>query len=259
VAGRILELSNQADTGVDEIVKAIITDPVLAGRILSIANSAAYSGSGRIGALKPALMRLGTRLVKETVFAESIRLKIFSARTYRSILEQSWKLSLGSAIACAALSSATGIETDNAFLLGLLHDTGKPVLVNAVTEIEKQNRGRSIGAETVEIVISQLHEEIGAYVLREWGMSETIVGAAGAHHRYAGAARSSPPCQLIYAANLICQQLGIGDVKREINFTTEHVFADLKLADNEKITPVLEMVARDLDSLTAGMNGSQAA
>ena len=253
VASRILALAGNPDTSVDEIVQAITSDPMLATRILKIANSAAYAGGSGVDALKPALMRLGTKVVMDTVFAESIRLKIFSSRAYRVILEQSWKLSLGTAIACEALSRAAGLERDSAFLLGLLHDTGTPVLVNAVAEFEKQNKGLAPGHDVVEILNSQLHEEIGAYVLGKWGMSAAVVAAAGAHHRYQGAAKSPPACTLVYAGNLVCQHLGIGDVQRDINFTIEHVFVDLELADTGRITPILETVAREFESLMAGL------
>ena len=141
VAGRILQLSRNPNTTIDDIVQVMTTDPVLATRILVIANSAAYGGGDRVEGLKPALMRLGSRVVQDMVFAESVRMRIFSARSYRPILEQSWKLSLGTAVACEALSEATGLERDSAFLMGLLHDTGKPVLVNAVSEYERQNKG----------------------------------------------------------------------------------------------------------------------
>jgi len=259
VAGRILQLSQNPDTTIDEIVQVIATDPVLATRILVIANSAAYGGGDRVEGLKAALMRLGSRVLQDMVFAESVRMRIFSARSYRTILEQSWKLSLGTAVACEALSEATGLEREGAFLLGLLHDTGKPVLVNAVSEYERQNRGLALGQEVVEILMSQLHEEIGAYVLDDWGMSPSIVSAAGAHHRYQGAARAIPAHRLVYAGNLVCQHLGIGDVQRDINFTIEHVFADLNLADVAQMSPILDTVTREIEGLMAGLHEVEAA
>lgn len=256
VAGRILELSGNPDTSIDDIVQTISTDPVMATRILAIANSAAYAGGGRLEGLRPALMRLGSRIVKDTVFAESIRLRIFSSRSYRTILEESWKLSLGTAIACEALSKATGIERDGAFMLGLLHDTGKPVLVNAVSEYEHQNGGQPLGEEAVEILILQLHEEIGAYVLSDWGMPPSVVGAAGAHHKYRGEGRTTPASSLVYAGNLICQHLGIGDVQRDVDFSVEHVFADFQIADFARISPILDTVTCEFESLMAGLHQS---
>lgn len=251
VAGRILQLSREPDTTVDEIVQVIETDPVLAARVLVIANSAAYGGSDRVEALTPALMRLGSRIVQDMVFAESVRMRIFSARSHRAILERSWKLSLGTAVACEALSVATGLERDSAFLLGLLHDTGTPVLVNAVVETEKKNAGATLDEDVVELLISQLHEEIGAYVLADWGMSPATVAAAGAHHRYQGGAKATAAHRLVYAGNLLCRHLGIGCERRAVEFTIEHVFADLGLADPERMATIVETVERDTGSMLA--------
>jgi HD-like signal output (HDOD) protein len=259
VAGRILQLSQNPDTTIDEIGQVITTDPAMATRILVIANSAAYGGGARVEGLSPALMRLGSRVVQDMVFAESVRMRIFSSRSYRQILEQSWKLSLGTAVACEALSMATGLERESAFLMGLLHDTGKPVLVSAVAELERQNGGAAIGSEVVEILMSQLHEEIGAYVLKGWGMSAAIVSAAGAHHRYQGGAKAAATHRLVHAGNLVCQHLGIGDVQRDIDFSIEHVFADLDLADVAKVSPILDTVTREVDSMLAGLHDAEAA
>jgi HD-like signal output (HDOD) protein len=253
VAGRILQLSQDPDTTVDEIVQVIATDPVLAARILVIANSAAYGGGDRVDGLNAALMRLGSRAVQDMVFAESVRMRIFSARSYRAILELSWKLSLGTAVACEALSAATGLERESAFLMGLLHDTGKPVLVNAIAESEQQNRGVQLGEDVVEILMSQLHEEIGGYVLNSWGMSPTIISAASAHHRYQGGSGATAAHRLVCSANLVCQHLGIGDVQRDVDFSIERVFADLGLNDFERISPILDTVQCETESMMAGL------
>ncbi len=250
VAGRILQLSREPDTTMDAIVEVIETDPVLAARVLAIANSAAYLGSDPVASLQPALMRLGSRIVQDMVFAESVRMRVFSARAHRGLLEQSWKLSLGTAVACDALSAATGLERESAFLIGLLHDTGTPVLVNAVVEMDKRSGGASLQADVVELLISQLHEEIGAHVLKEWGMSPAIVAAAGAHHRYQGA-KASAAHRLVHAGNLVCRHLGLGCERRELEVTIEHAFADLGLADLGRIEPILEAVARDAGGMLA--------
>ena len=49
-------------------------------------------------------------------------------------------------------------------ILHELDDTGKPVLVSTISEVERQNKGQSLGQDTVEILMSQLHEEVGAHV-----------------------------------------------------------------------------------------------
>ncbi len=252
VATRIMQLSQNPEADLEDIVDAISTDPVLATRVLVVANSAMYAGSGRVDGIQQALMRLGFNAVRDMVFAESIRMRIFSAKAYREVLEQSWKLSMGTAIACESISKLTGIERDSAFLMGLLHDTGKPVLVHAVSEIERANKGQSIGVEMIEILMSQLHEETGAHVLKDWGMPEPIVEAARDHHRYKGAT-ATPAQRLVHAGNLICQHLGIGDIEKEVAFSVERVFSDLKINDAETIEPLVESVREGVERLMSGL------
>ncbi len=255
VANRILQITRNPNFNTNEIVKAIISDPFLAGRVLTIANSAAYGGVKKTENLKQALMRLGMKAVRDVVFAESVRVKIFSVRSYRDCLEQSWRLSLASAIACEAISKITRLETDGAFLLGLLHDTGKPVLVNAIFEYERKNSDRPLGTETVEILLSQLHEEIGGYVLDRWGMPPSLVDAAAGHHRYRGAANATPAHRLVVAANLVCLHLGIGGEQRDVDFTIEHVFKDLKIDDFEIVTKILDTVTTEMEGMMSGLEG----
>lgn len=252
LAGRILEVSRDPNASVDALVKVIITDPSLATRILVIVNSPMYRGATPITGLKPALVRLGLKVVRDMVFTESVRGKVFATKSYRKQIENAWQLSLGSAIACEALSKATGLDREGAFLTGLLHETGTPVLINAVSDFEKRNEGRALGEEIVEILISQLHEEIGAFVLDKWDMPPTIVDAAGGHHRYRAAANSTAAHRLVYAANRICQHLGIGGQQTDVDFTIEHVFSDLKLDDMDKVSRIIDVITREYEALMGG-------
>ena len=208
VAGRILQLSQDSDVQVKDFAEAVMSDPVLAARVLVLANAAAHGSP--VKGLDAAIVRLGLTKLRDLVFAESIQTKVFPARAYRELLEQSWRLSLGAAVACEAISKAAGADCEGAFLFGLLHDIGKPTLVHTILEYERKNEGRAMGEELVEIVLSQLHEEIGAYVLEQWGMPEGTVETARVHHRYQEAAKEGVAHRVIYAANLICQQLGVG-------------------------------------------------
>lgn len=250
VAGQLLELAQDPDVEVFQVTKAISSDPVLAARVLKLANAAANGQTVR--GLEPAIMRLGLRKLRDLVFAESMQAKVFPARAYRSLLEPSWRLSLGAAIACEALSQATGLERESAFLMGLLHDIGKPTLVTTIMEYERKNGGKPIGEELVELVLSQLHEEIGAYVLEQWSMPEALVAAARSHHRYDDS-RSAPPAhRLIYSANLVCEHLGVGDVERTVSFNLERVFLDLGQPILDRMDGIVESVSRDLERLLAG-------
>ena len=245
--------AQRPQTKVADVVQAIATDPLMASRILAVANSAAYAGGASVSGLHPAVMRLGMKFVQDMVCAESVRLKVFSGPSYRSTLEQSWRLSLGTAIACDALARSTGLEREGAFMLGLLHDIGVPVLISAVSGYAKQNNDQALREDVVEILMSQLHEEVGAYVLRNWGMSDAFVSAARTHHLYRGSAKSTPAQKLVYAGNQICEHLGIASERRDVNFQFVEIFSDLQLADTDKVSPILESVSEQFNSMVAGM------
>lgn len=155
-------------------------------------------------------------------------------------------------MACEALARVTGIERPAAFLVGLLHDTGKPTLVHTILEYERKNQGRALGEELVEIVLSQLHEEIGAFVLEQWGMPAPIVEAARLHHRYPGKAQARPAQALLCAANLVCRHLGIGVDQEAVAFNLDRVFLDLELTDLTRVERIVEDVDRQTEAMLAG-------
>lgn len=253
-AARILQLSQSPDVQISAVTDAVKSDPLLAARLLKLCNAAAFGGNGEVTNLDAAIVRLGLKKVRDLVFAESLQTKVFPARSYRGLLEKSWMLSLGAAVACEEVGKATGLERDGAFLIGLLHDTGKPTLVNTLVEYEKKNGGKAMSDDLVEIVLSQLHEEIGAYVLQKWEMPASFVEAARQHHRYQESGKVPDAHRMIYAANLMCEHLGVGEIQRSISFNLERVFADLGLP-LDKVEEMLDRVSAQVEDLLSGFGG----
>lgn len=249
-AGRILQLSQDPDVQVKDLTEAVMSDATLAARVLTLANAAAHGSP--VKGLDAAIVRLGMGKLCDLVFAESLQSKVFPQRAYRGILEQSWQLSLAAAVACDQITREIGVEREGAFIVGLLHDIGKPTLVNTVLEYERKNEGKQMGEELVELILSQLHEEIGAYVLEEWGMAEGAVEAARMHHRYQELGDVHPAHRIIYAANLICQHLGIGSEQCSIAFNLERSFLDMGLSDLARVEKILTKVSAEVERLLAG-------
>lgn len=251
VAVRIMRIADSDDPDFLEVGRAIETDPALAARVVSLANAAAYVGTGPVVSLGQAISRLGSRAISNIVFVESVRSKVFSSRAYRGVLEASWRRSLGAAVACEALSVASGLERESAFLIGLLHDTGTPAIVHAVAEYAHQNGGRDLPEATVEILVTEVHESIGAHVLRQWNMPAAVVDAAGCHHHYRGE-DSSDAHKLIVAAHRVVEHLALTGEEHEASFTIERVFYDIGLNDLDRMGPILNAVAQAMASMLAG-------
>jgi HD-like signal output (HDOD) protein len=102
-----------------------------------------------------------------------------------------------------------------------------------------------------------LHEEIGAYVLEQWGMPVPTVEAARHHHRYLGP-KAEPAHRLIHAANLICRQIGAGLEQVDVSFNLEHSFVDLGLSDRARVDAIVERTSTDLENLMAAFGQTAA-
>ena len=61
VATEILELSRKPNTRIEDIASVLEREPILAGRVLKLANSAFYGVPGRVGSVRDAVLLLGRR------------------------------------------------------------------------------------------------------------------------------------------------------------------------------------------------------
>ena len=60
----ILRRTQDENCGLEELVQCIQVDPALSGRLLKLANSAAWQGAERATTIQQAATRLGTRAVR---------------------------------------------------------------------------------------------------------------------------------------------------------------------------------------------------
>jgi len=79
VATLVLELVNDVDSDMVTLAKLIQTDPALAGHVMRIANSAAFSTAVKMSSLQQAISRLGMRNVADIALAASMGPALFNA------------------------------------------------------------------------------------------------------------------------------------------------------------------------------------
>jgi HD-like signal output (HDOD) protein len=102
------------------------------------------------------------------------------------------------------LAPAFEIAPDAGFLIGLLHDVGKLVVFDRITELRGgQRRLLTIDRQVVSRVLRVLHEPLGGLVVEEWGFESDFARAIASHHR-----EPIPPirdrlCELIYLAERV--------------------------------------------------------
>ena len=113
-------LSAPRQCEVRELEAIALRDPVLAGSLLGVANSALFSCERRVSSVRRAIAAVGVDEARKIMLAAAVRPLFASAG-----LQRIWSHSLSSAPLCSALAHHTGLLTaDEGLLFGLVHDIG---------------------------------------------------------------------------------------------------------------------------------------
>lgn len=208
VATRVLQLLHDEEADSAPLTELIESDPTIAASVLRVANSAVYSGLNQIADIDQAIARLGARQVGTVV--TTVALKGHFATddpVKRELLQALWNHAVATALAARRLTVAGGGDAVEAFLAGLLHDTGKLLVLRGADHLEQLDRRRPITAVVLDELIDALHVELGHHALSSWKIAEPVCRVALHHHDPNVPARDLLLLR-VQAANAIARKLG---------------------------------------------------
>jgi len=228
---RLQEMIRDPRSNARSIAKIIEVDPVLAGKVLKLSNSAYYSRSTTpIKTLPVAVTKIGFNMLLKLVYS----LKLMTLFTDSTLLDCTgfWRHSLAVAIFTQSLSrrvrSARMIQ-DFAYLSGLMHDIGIMVFGHLIPVEYGEFLGKV--SEKEEPLYRQEqdtfgidHAELGAlFIEKWWEVDEHVVRAVRYHHFPFSGAESDRRCeQMVHVANGICNNQ---DITNGVNVHQE-IFRD---------------------------------
>ena len=176
------ELQNP-DVSVARIAKVVGLEPLVAAKLLHIANSAFFNPSGiPVCTLPDAIVRLGVNLVRTTALAVAMNQLLRSREmvVFEELTNMLWEHSIRTAVAARVLAhSQTRLNPDEALLAGLVHDLGAFYMLYRATQYPEV-RARP---ESMKYLIAQWHESVGVALLNALGLPEEIVAATEDHDR----------------------------------------------------------------------------
>jgi HD-like signal output (HDOD) protein len=166
-----------------ELEAIALRDPVLAGSLLGVANSALYGRAQRTSTVARAIASIGVIEARKVMLAAAMRPLFASAG-----LGPVWSHSLMSAPLCAALASHTGLlSPEEGLVLGLVHDIGAVAVQFLPRETLVTHRNLVEGgcpATYVErLLLGRDHGEIGAGLIAQWHFPEEFIDAVRFHHQ----------------------------------------------------------------------------
>jgi hypothetical protein len=138
VALKVRRALDDPDCTVEQAAKLIMAEPLLATRVVAMANSVVYNRSGRdIADIGQAVARLGFRAVRSLATAVAVR-QLSAAPTeprYRAMAAQLWEHTAHvAALAHVIARRATRLDPEAAFFAGIVHEVAGFYLLSRAHE-----------------------------------------------------------------------------------------------------------------------------
>jgi len=242
LASRILDIASDPNVDVDRIVELVQADAFLAGKILSLINSAYFATRQEITSLRHAIVLLGLKSVGDLIFSVSVKMTVFKCPEYEVLMTKVWEHSVGSAVATEVISQMRGNGSDPGFMGGLMHDIGKPIVLTAIVESEAQLlRGQHIGPAAAVLLIDRMHLQVGSLLAKKWKFSSEIQTSIRDHESFQSDGASLE--KFVYCGNRLAHHLGLGYRKEDVNFAADPGFTALNLTAPDTLDKVISTVS----------------
>ncbi len=226
----VLSLCNDSSCDTARLSSLIQRDQALAAHTLHIANSAAYAPREPIVSLQQAIGRLGFKTMCDIAVAVAMRSKVFVLKGHEERLRAMWLHSAMSGTWAKEIARACRRNVEGAFLCGLLHDIGQPVVLQTLLELSGSER---LEGELVDRLLREFHCEVGALVLESWKLPDWMVASVRCHHDPETAGEHVEFARTTMLADLLAHASVHPDREADEVLRTHPVLADLGLYEDE--------------------------
>ncbi len=185
---RITEMLGDLNISQNKIADAISLDPILATRILRLANSAIFSPEHSVTNLPTAIAAIGNNAIREILMisglGDSFGRRILSSPTGKEI----WMHLLATAMLASDMCRLARMRgSDEAFSCGLLHDMGKLILLRADSPLYSSVLERATEEGDLSAIEREVfgfdHAQLGADACIAWNLPEPLCNMIRYHHR----------------------------------------------------------------------------
>lgn len=217
IISNIIKLEVDSNNCFQELDDLISSDQGVASLVLRVVNSPFYSRGNKVTTIPFAISLLGYNVVRSLALLAFSR-SLFSQTRNEMFRLHIWQHSLLTAIASQSICQEFGKANlnDEAFIAGLMHDTGKvlmfnhnPAMYQDVFKFSFTNNCTSVEAEHHYFGFD--HCQVGTEAVREWKLPERFKD-------YMGTDLSTPPVQphadqvltCLLVANYLVKAAGMG-------------------------------------------------
>ena len=196
---------DEPNVDADRLARVIAREPLVAARVVRLANSAALNPSGKaIADVRSAVIRIGhaaVRSIAVTVAYDQLRADR-QLTQYRPKMEAAWRHSVQvAALSYVIASRLTRIAGDEALFAGIVHDIGYFYLISRAPQYPEVASESAV----LDDILREWHASIGQAVLHSYALPEAVMDAVGEHE---AATPRMPPrtiADVVRLANVVAE------------------------------------------------------
>jgi len=206
---RVTALLDDPNVELDEVAEVILTDQVMASRVIKIVNSPMFRPMHHIKSLKRALIYLGFRRIREIALTCSI-IKTFEGKEGVFDVKTFWEHSFGVGIVSKIIAQRVRYpETEKAYICGIVHDIGE-VFLSSYMSAEFQKivdliKGTCHSfAEGELFMLGTTHCDLGFCLAKKWNFPLEYCDVIENHHTPQDATFDPMLVAIVNLADLFC-------------------------------------------------------
>lgn len=211
VAQDLIQQFDNPHTSLDSVARNIALDPVIAAKVLRLANSARFRGARESTSVEDAAMRLGFNTLRTLVLASAVTGAFQAPAGFD--LKGFWLHSFQVASISRLLAKNRGVAAETAFTCGMMHNIGELLIQTGVPELAARlNQGgkdvdaaQRVALETLQLGFG--FPEVGAELAHRWQLPELIQQAIAYQSRPFQAPLDLPLPRVLAQAVLIAEAL----------------------------------------------------
>jgi HD-like signal output (HDOD) protein len=213
---KLMAVIDDPMSSASDVAAVISCDPGLTARLLRIVNSAFYAFPSKIDTVSRGVTLLGAKELCDLALATSV-MKLFDS-ALKGLVDMNlfWQHSIGCGVFARKLAmNRHEPNAERFFVMGILHDIGRLILLSHVPEtmqmaMVRASRCRNALHELEKQMLGYTHADVGAALLKAWNLPASHQEAVGLHHNPTKARRFKQEAATIYLADILATAMGMG-------------------------------------------------
>ena len=160
-------------------------------------------------------------MIREIAMVIACKQRVFRARELGPEVYRAFRHSLATALFAQEVARAARVDTEEAFLAGLLHDIGRPVLLQAVADLHTDSR--LVDTPAVMAAVAELHAQVGELLARKWNLPTRVCDAIAFHHEPFSSPSNALPLLVSLADDLSASVLDAKAAHATTHWTLTHL------------------------------------